>query len=615
MKKLKVRKKTLSNNLLFPVVLFVLVFLGVGFAYVESILQVNGDFTIANNTWDIHFEKGYASSSNITVISSPTISNNTKISLNIKFNDPDTSFYDLYFYAKNDGVVDAHISEINYGIPSSISPYVSYVVTYGDDTDINENDLLKAGDFEQIKISIKLVDNFADVWMETHPEIGTSSEEEDIIATFSGEFTFELKYVQDFGEGYSKKRPSLIQSLKLDKTAIKETPSFTTNPTSSTSGLYVSPDTLSDNYPIYYYRGLTDNVNNNVLFANFCWKIVRTTDRGGVKLIYNGTPNSSKQCTSTGTTSSITFNSNINSLADVGYMYGKRYIAESFSSTTSYIYGNDAMYDTDTKKYTLLDTATTTASVNQSDGIQRHYTCKSSTESTCSNVYYVYTYYNSSAYAYLLTGEKNIDELKELMFTNTTNSSVLNTLNSWYETNILNKGYAGFIDDAIWCNDRTIVSGGLASKDSPLISNVGAYFASYKLDNGGRGLYDTTPNPAINEKDACPNENDQFTTLYASYGNNKLKYPIGLLTADEVTLAGSGYKSYSTTAYLRSGSNLWTMTPAYYGTNSGYNFYYYNNITATSVNTNYYIRPSIVLRPYTKAISGNGTTTSPYVIG
>ena len=38
--------------------------------------------------------------------------------------------------------------------------------------------------------------------------------------------------------------------------------------------------------PVYYYRG---NVDNHVLFANMCWRIVRTTETGGVKLIYNGT--------------------------------------------------------------------------------------------------------------------------------------------------------------------------------------------------------------------------------------------------------------------------------------------------------------------------------------
>jgi hypothetical protein len=51
-------------------------------------------------------------------------------------------------------------------------------------------------------------------------------------------------------------------------------------------GLYIRSGTENDAYPIVYYRG--DVEDNNVLFNNKCWKAVRTTDTGGVKLIYNG---------------------------------------------------------------------------------------------------------------------------------------------------------------------------------------------------------------------------------------------------------------------------------------------------------------------------------------
>ena len=54
-------------------------------------------------------------------------------------------------------------------------------------------------------------------------------------------------------------------------------------------GIYLRAGTENDPYPIYYYRGaVTDN---NVVFAGFCWQIVRTTSTGGTKLIYNGEAN------------------------------------------------------------------------------------------------------------------------------------------------------------------------------------------------------------------------------------------------------------------------------------------------------------------------------------
>ena len=89
-------------------------------------------------------------------------------------------------------------------------------------------------------------------------------------------------------------------------------------------GLYTLHGTESNPNPIMYYRG--DVENNNVKFANFCWKIVRTTETGGVKLIYNGEPNASGQCmNTTGTSTRIgtsTFNASYNDNAYVGYMYG-----------------------------------------------------------------------------------------------------------------------------------------------------------------------------------------------------------------------------------------------------------------------------------------------------
>ena len=89
-------------------------------------------------------------------------------------------------------------------------------------------------------------------------------------------------------------------------------------------GLYILHGTENNTYPIYYYRG--DVEDNNVKFANFCWKIVRTTETGGTKLIYNGMPDGSGQCTNTtGEATQIgtsAFNNQLDDNVYVGYMYG-----------------------------------------------------------------------------------------------------------------------------------------------------------------------------------------------------------------------------------------------------------------------------------------------------
>ena len=79
--------------------------------------------------------------------------------------------------------------------------------------------------------------------------------------------------------------------------------SFASAPTDGESGVYQTTQTMSDgNHTIYYYRG---NVrNNNVKYGGYCWKIVRTTKTGGIKMIYNGEPDATTGNCGTDTTTS-----------------------------------------------------------------------------------------------------------------------------------------------------------------------------------------------------------------------------------------------------------------------------------------------------------------------
>ena len=125
---------------------------------------------------------------------------------------------------------------------------------------------------------------------------------------------------------------TLVDTIKTEAVPDNIASEFVTSPTgidfstfsSDTNGkeLYTVHGTENDPNPIMYYRG--DVKNNNVKFANFCWKIVRTTETGGVKLIYNGEPDENGQCTTVENTTigTSSFNANSNDNAYVGYMYG-----------------------------------------------------------------------------------------------------------------------------------------------------------------------------------------------------------------------------------------------------------------------------------------------------
>lgn len=81
------------------------------------------------------------------------------------------------------------------------------------------------------------------------------------------------------------------------------------------NGVFIRND---NNYT--YYRG---NVNNNLIFANHCWKIVSITNKGAIKIIYNGQPNNGI-CDNNSLSSGIAktqYNLNSNDIKYNGYMY------------------------------------------------------------------------------------------------------------------------------------------------------------------------------------------------------------------------------------------------------------------------------------------------------
>ncbi len=89
-------------------------------------------------------------------------------------------------------------------------------------------------------------------------------------------------------------------------------------------GVYLFDETKNDKHPVYFFRG-THQLKNNLLYANLCWKIVRTTETGGVRVVYNGAPVNGKCTNTTGDNTQIgtsKFNPTYTEKQHVGYMFG-----------------------------------------------------------------------------------------------------------------------------------------------------------------------------------------------------------------------------------------------------------------------------------------------------
>lgn len=225
---------------------------------------------------------------------------------------------------------------------------------------------------------------------------------------------------------------SVADNIKSDKVSATTGINFhAVSSATNGEGLYLYSPTKNDTYPVYYYRGNVNN--NNVKFAGFCWKIVRTTETAGVKLVYNGLPNSQGYCTNvTGTSTQIgtsPYESRHIGAITFGYMYGNLYTStkkyfdlftllditlkrKTNAQNTNYYYSDSVTYANGI--YTLVNPTKSIYKENYRN-LDKKYTCLSETETSCATVQQITTRASVSSYFeyYEYTDGKTYDQLYE----------------------------------------------------------------------------------------------------------------------------------------------------------------------------------------------------------
>lgn len=276
------------------------------------------------------------------------------------------------------------------------------------------------------------------------------------------------------------------------------------------NGIYYTNNSI-DGKRIFYFKG-DNTLNNNVVFSGYCFKILRTDENMGLRLVYSGNYENGS-CNFDKILDVSNFNDNNNYNAYVGYMYGS-------ASSNNY---NDE--------------------------------------------------------------HKNVNSSKIKLF-----------LDNWYINNL--SKYSNMISDSYYCNNR---------KTSSFIYNSTLYgMNGYTNNNTG---YMSFKNISIDGSPTfnCYNVSDRFS-IKLKNSNNALNYPVGLLTADEISIIG-------TDSYLNTNNDYWTMTPAYYNGNYAYNYVVSNKaLVARNVVEKYAVRPVITLKSDVKYESGDGSIKTPYII-
>ncbi|MBR1679319.1 MAG: hypothetical protein IJ704_01580 [Bacilli bacterium] len=456
--------------------------------------------------------------------------------------------------------------------------------------------------------------------------------------------------------------------------------------------------TMEDDYGTsYYLRG--NHQDNNVKFANMCWKLIRITGTGGYKLIYNGDLDSNGKCTTAsgnhtgftgqilslsgnkvygtsytkeGTTYTLNDTSTMNWTSDssniigkytcnststtcttlyvvtgeysssqgyalkldqstnyaqigssafnyynstsnstesaspaiVGYMYNDTYPNKSkslSSNTNNYYYGETFTYTEGAERpYTLNNTvqfADISDSTNQTSLNTHHYTCFNASDSTCSEMYYIYYLNGTTPYYIKLngneTGPQALNKMVNNNDINVKNSHIKGAIDWWYEQNLKGTAYESKLEDTVFCNDRTIDDLGGWSETGTLGNCL--YF------NGRESKYYLK----------CPNKRDAFTVSDGANGNTSLTYPVGLLTTAEHSLTGN----YTVN---KTGTYYWASAPYFFDyydaremdvNSSGY-WSLHNNVRNSNG-----VRPAISLKPGTNFKEGtDGSASNPYEV-
>ena len=232
----------------------------------------------------------------------------------------------------------------------------------------------------------------------------------------------------------------------------------------------------------------------------------------------------------------------------------------------------------------------TSSGINQSINNQRY-------QFNCSNdkpTYVGYMYGNANGTTY--------DEVHN----NTNSSAIKNTVDSWYKTNMVDKGYENYIQqDTGFCGDRNLASN---STGDGIQTDKISFFGSYeRFENQ-------------NVQFICPNkERDLYTIGSSNIGNKALNYPIGLITLDELIYAGMKEGYINKLSWVYSDTNYWTMSPSYYQPSYAISNVFFiqkdgfpsGGLTVTN---NFNVRPVINLKSDVEITGGIGTVNDPYIV-
>ena len=192
----------------------------------------------------------------------------------------------------------------------------------------------------------------------------------------------------------------------------------------------------------------------------------------------------------------------------------------------------------------------------------------------------------------------------------TSQSSDIKTyLEDWY-ANYTDLNKTGTkIADQIYCNDRTASTSDVSYSKANYTTLTSWNSKGTDYYYGARGRVWNSP---VSPDYICPVASDKFTTATAK-GNGKLSYPVGLITADELTFAGMRVGTPNNSFYLYTGDYYWAGSPYVFDGGAGEFNVVEGDFGDCGVGNPYGVRGVVSLSSESKLL-GSGTYNDVYTV-
>ena len=175
----------------YPIILIILLLgITIGYAALNSTLNINGRSNISKNTWDLYFDNVVVKDGSVEAIKLPTIENNTTVDFEVELELPG-DFYEFTVDVVNNGTIDAMIESINKepNLTTTQQKYLNYTIEYQNGEQIASKQLVSTNSFVRLKVRVEYKKDL------TASDLPQNTETLNL--------GFSLNYVQSDGSGIS----------------------------------------------------------------------------------------------------------------------------------------------------------------------------------------------------------------------------------------------------------------------------------------------------------------------------------------------------------------------------------------------------------------------------